>query len=208
MERLFIGLIGLTILSAAYLLTIFLFDVLLRGFAPILPSRPWAIDRIFNNLKLKKYKKVYGFGSGKSGFLREFELLFPDTEIIGVEYDRFPYTVAITQMWLRKIFYFGRSNIKIVLRKVHRVDIGDADVIYSHLYPEHMQGLGHKIKYECKPGTMIVSNGFIIQDIDSYKNIELGEKKGRFSWLSKNREFFKSKKRKSKKSNIAYFYEV
>lgn len=206
--------IGMTVLSSGYLLAQLFFDVLLRGFAPLIPSRPWVVNQILDNLKLKKYNKVYAFGSGRSGFLHEFEKLFPKTKIIGVEYSLFHYIVARLQMLLRERLHHStrikvsRSNIKVIRRQIRRVDVSDAEIIYSHLYPEHMDGFGRKLKFECKPGTMVISTGFLITGLEPKKIINLDQRKGRLSWVSKSRDFFKSKRKKSIKENKAYFYEI
>jgi hypothetical protein len=200
-------LIGITAFSTGYLLVLLTFDVLLRGFAPFIPSRPWVIDKILNNLKLKHYQRLYAFGAGRSGFLYEFQNLFPETEIVGIEYMRFPYLVAKTQLFLRRILML-KTNIRVIYSKIRDVDISGAEIIYSHLYPEHMEGLGQKLKFECQPGTIIISNGFIIPGLETNKMVTLDERKGRFAWLSKNRELFKSRRKKSVKENKVYFYEI
>jgi hypothetical protein len=193
--------------GAGYFITICIFDILLRGFAPFLPSRPWVIDKILDNLKLKKYRKIYSFGSGKSGFLMEFERLFPEAEIVGIEMYRFAYIMARLQLFLRK-FLGHRTKIKAVRQSISRANISDAEIIYNHLYPEEMAGLGKKIKFECRPGTVIVSNGFLIPELEPQKFITLDAREGRFSWLSRQREIFKSKRKRSVIESRVYFYEI
>ena len=197
----------MTVLSSGYLLAQLFFDVLLRGFAPLIPSRPWVVNQILDNLKLKKYNKVYAFGSGRSGFLHEFEKLFPKTKIIGVEYSLFHYIVARLQMLLRERLDRS-SSIKVIREDIRRVDVSDAEIVYSHLYPEHMDGFGRKLKFECKPGTLVISTGFFIPGLEPKKIINLDQRKGRLSWVSKSRDFFKSKRKKSIKENKVYFYEI
>ena len=199
--------LAITILSSGYILAKFILDLLLRGFAPFIPARPWVVEATANNLKLKKYECAYALGSGRSGFIHEFEKLFPDSRVFAVEYDRFPFLVASSQILIRKLL--GSSRIKIIKSSIHRLNISDADFIYCHLYPEQMGGLGKKLKFECRPGIQVVSNGFLIPDLEIKRTVDLPEKKGRLSWLSRNKGLlFKSKQKKSRKENKVFFYEI
>jgi len=197
----------LVLTGVGYFITLCVFEILLRGFAPFVPSRPWVIDKILDNIKLKKYRKIYSFGSGKSGFLMEFERLFPGTEIVGIEIYWFSYLMARVQLALRKVI--GRkTGIKVIKKDIGHTDIRDAEMIYNHLYPEEMLGLGKKIKFECRPGTVVVSNGFIIPELDQQKFITLDQREGRLAWLSRQREIFKSKRKRSVMESRVYFYEI
>ena len=200
--------VGVTIISSGYILVKLFFDILLRGFAPIISSRPWVVEVTLNNLKLKKYSLVYGLGSGRSGFLHEFKKMYPQTEVIAIEHDRFPYLVAKVQIIVRWLF-FHSAKIKVIRAPIYKIEISQADFVYCHLYPDHMAGLGKKLRFEVRPGTPIVSNGFLIPDLEPKKIVTLPERKGRLAWLSRDKGLlFKSKRKKSKKENKVFFYEI
>jgi len=186
-----------------YFITIFIFDLLLRGFAPFIPSRPWVIDEIMNELDLgNRNKKFIAFSTGRSGFMHALEKKYPEAEFIAIEPSFFPFIVSRLQILLRK------TKIKVYFKKIHHVDVSDADFIYSHLYPDRMEGLGPKLKFECKSGAKVVSTGFNIVHLKPYKIVELPDRKGKLDFLSKNQNLFQKRSKKYKKEKKAFFYEI
>jgi len=195
--------IYLIFIGLGYLIVIFIFDILLRGFVPFIPSRPWVVQQILSELEIPQSNpKMFAFSAGRSGFFRALEKKYPDAVLVGVESDLFPYLVAKTQSFLRQ------TKIKVVRQPIHRLDVKDADFIYSHLYPDKMTGIGSKLKFECRPGTKIVSTGFNFRILTPKKVIELPDMKGKFTWLSKNQNLFQRKSKKFKKEKKAFFYEI
>jgi hypothetical protein len=91
---------------------------------------------------------------------------------------------------------------------VYRVDVKDFDLIYCHLNPDELRDLGSKFKFECRPGTIIISTGFNIPYLNPSKVVPLEDRKGRLDFLSKNQKLFQSKAKKYKKEKKAYFYEI
>lgn len=181
----------------------FVFDVLLRGFLPFLPSRPWVVDQIMNELEVKKEDAVIlAFSTGRSGLIHALEKRYPKARIIAIEPYLFAYWYSFFQASIR------RTNIKVLHQKINRVDVRQADLIYSHLYPEDMEGLGPKLKFECKSGCQIISTGFNIVHLKPKKIIPLPDRKGRLDWLSKNQKLFQSKRKKHKKEKKAFYYEI
>ena len=45
---------GIIIVPVSYFITIIIFDLLLRGFAPFLPSRPWVVEKLLGEIDIKK----------------------------------------------------------------------------------------------------------------------------------------------------------
>lgn len=191
------------IMMVVFFLTSFFFDLLLRGFHPFIPSRPWVVAQIMAELKLPPHiSKIYGFSSGRSGFLRALEKKYPNAELVGFETKFFPFLVARVQLMLR------RTRIKVRWSKIHHIDVRGVDFIYCHLYPDDMKDLGRKLKFEARRGTQIVSTGFHIPHLPFYKEVDLPDQKGRLDFLSKNQNFFQSKHTKHRKQKKAYFYEI
>jgi len=109
---------GIIVVGASYFITVFIFDLLLRGFAPFIPSRPWVVDEILSELEIPQAQpKMLAFSCGRSGFFRALEKKYPEAELLGVEFSLFPYLVAKVQSLLR------RTRIKIVKKSIHRVEV-------------------------------------------------------------------------------------
>ncbi len=188
----------------SYFVLIFIFDLLLRGFHPFIPSRPWVIEQLMPEIQLRKEEsiKLLAFSSGRSGFFYSLGQKYPSAKLFGYEHSFFPFFVAKVQNFIRRT--------KIIIKKsaIHRVNVSDVDFIYCHLNPDQMRDLGKKFKFECRAGTKIVSTGFNIPFLEPVKIIDLPDKIGRFNFLSKNQNLFQSKKKKFKKEKKAYFYEI
>ncbi|MCU0678932.1 MAG: hypothetical protein MUC28_00600 [Planctomycetes bacterium] len=186
-----------------YFAVIFIFDILLRGFVPFITSRPWVVQQIMEELDIPQPSPtMIALSSGRSGVFHALEKKYPAAKLIAVETDLFPYIVSRTQALIR------RTKIRVIKSEIHRVDVRQADFIYSHLYPDKMAGLGAKLKFECRPGTQVVSTGFNIPYLEPKKVVNLPDRKGQLDWLSKNQNLFQRQSRKYKKEKKAYFYEI
>jgi hypothetical protein len=186
-----------------YLISVFIFDFLLRGFSPFIKSRPWVSEQILNDLRFaKRPKKMLALSTGRSGFFYELGKVYKDAELVAIEPSLFQYFVAKVQGFVRG------TRLKIYHREVLRTNVKDYDFIYSHLYPDAMQGLGPKLKFECTPGTIILSTGFNIPTLIPKKVIALPDRKGKLNFLSKNQKLLQSKRKKHKKENKAFLYEI
>ncbi|MEA3398381.1 MAG: hypothetical protein U9R06_01415 [Patescibacteria group bacterium] len=200
---LFYILYGVPALIISYFLVIFLFDLLLRGFAPFISSRPWVVQQILSELIiLQENPKIIAFSCGRSGLIHALEKKYPNAALLGIETNLFPYIVAKVQLWIR------RSRIKVIRQAIHRANVKEADLIYSHLYPDQMEGLGRKLKFECREGTQVLSTGFSIPFLEQNNVVDLPDRKGRLNWLSKNQKLFQRKSKLFKKEKKAYIYKI
>ncbi|MCU0679236.1 MAG: class I SAM-dependent methyltransferase [Planctomycetes bacterium] len=145
------------------------FNIIFRGFAPFISTRPDVIERIMSELKPDETAVVYELGCGKAGFLRALRRRYPKIKLIGIEYSFLPYLIAQIQNSL--------TGAKIILRKqnIFQADLGEADIIYCYLNPLTMQKLETKFKQECKTGAQVVSYQFPLPSIATGKTVELGE---------------------------------
>jgi hypothetical protein len=195
--------IGTVLLIIGYFLTKLIFDLLLRGFAPFIPSRPWVVQELLAELELPKEDAVcLAFSTGRSGFFHALEKKYPRINLLAYEHAKFPFFVAKIQAIIRS------TRIKIFYEKIHRVNVKAVDFIYCHLDPDDLRGLGKKFKFECRPDTIIVSTGFNIPDLEPFKIVPLEDQKGKYAWLSKNQKLFQLKSKKYKKENKAFFYRI
>ena len=94
---------GLVFISLSWFVFIFVFDLLLRGFMPFLPSRLWVVDQIMAELEFKNDQPyVIALSTGRSGLLRSLEKKYPGGTFVGVQHKLFPYMVSKFQSWIRQ----------------------------------------------------------------------------------------------------------
>jgi len=194
---------GIAAILAGYALTVIIFNLLLRGFSPFFPSRPWVVRQLMDELNFdKKNMTMVAFSAGRSGFFHTLSKKYPEAKLIGDEPALFPYVMARIQSIIR------RTRIKIIHKKIHRVNIKNADLIYCHMYPDSLRELSSKFKFECKTGAIIISTGFNIPYLDPTKVILLEDREGKYDFLTKNLGIFQSKQKKFRKEKKAYFYQI
>lgn len=200
---LYIGLLGIGI-PLVYLVVSIVFDFLLRGFAPFMPARPWVVEQLMAELKLPVDRpiKLLAYSTGRSGVFHALEKRYPNAELVAVEPSLFPFVISWIQAKVRGL------RMKVINTPLHRADISDVDFIYSHLDPDKLRAVDSKIRFECKPGTIVISTGYNIPTLTPTKVVPLPDRKGRFDFLSKNQKLFQSKYSKFKKEKKAYFYTI
>lgn len=132
------------------------FNLLFRGFAPLVASKKTALNVILNTIDPQPGQVVYELGSGSARFLQMVQKKFPDVTLIGVECSLFPFLFSRLVLWCKK------SNITIRLQNIFHTNLQDADMIFSYLLPGMMPKLGKKIRSECKPGTRFISYMFSV----------------------------------------------
>ena len=132
------------------------FNIIFRGFAPLVISRQKTIDLILDIIKPQPQQVIYELGSGSAKFLQMAEKKFPEVKLIGLEYSIIPFLFFSLVLRLKK------SRIKIRLQNIFKANLQDADFIYCYLLPAMMPKLGAKIRSECKPGAMLISYLFSI----------------------------------------------
>jgi len=193
---------------AIYYISIVIFDFVLRGFVPFFSSRPWLVKQVSAHLEKLKINntphfKGVSFGSGRSGFFAYLEKRYSKADFEGYEKGYLYFGLSWLQALVR------RSRIKVRRsRHFHRIKVSDVDLIYCYAPSSRtIRELGDKFKFECKPGTIILSNGFVVPFLEINDIIELSDTKGRYSFLSKNRFFFKKNKRANKENRV-YVYVV
>jgi len=160
----------IALITVAIILSTQFFNILFRGFAPFISSRPEVIQKILSELKIKEEAIVYELGCGKAGFLRAMEEKYPRTKLIGIEYNLLPYLIAQIQINLHK------SKIKIWRKNLFRVNLAKADLIYCYLNQKMMKKLEIKFKEECQSGTKVISYAFTLPTLTPEKVIELENK--------------------------------
>lgn len=165
-------LLGILILMILLFLAVQFFNMLFRGYAPFLSTKPKVLEAIFKEINLEKNfsGRVYELGCGRAGFLDGFGQHFPQAKLTGFEYSFLPYLLARIQNSFRK------TKIKIIKKNIFKVDLSQADLVYCYLNPETMARLEPKFKKEMKPTARIISYGFKIPNQQSEKETSVNGK--------------------------------
>jgi len=192
-------------LTVSYIIVKMVFSFIFRGFAPLASSRPWVVDQVLNEIKslnLKATPVVISLGSGRSGMISAIQKIYPQGSFTGVELDWWSYFTSRLQIFLQN------KKINVLKKQLDRVDVSKADLIYCYLDVLTLRGLERKFKFECHPGAIIVSNGFVIPNLRPLKEAKIVKRKERFSFLPKGGAIWSPKSKKSKKEDKLFFYVI
>jgi len=155
-------------LLVATWLVVGFFNIIFRGFAPLVASRKRAIDLVLNTIKPQPKQTIYELGSGSARFLQMVEKKFSGVKLVGIEYSVAPFLIFSAFLYLKQ------STIKIRLQNMFRANLQDADFIYCYLLPSMMPRLGEKIRTECKRGAILISYMFSVPGWEPKQIIKQG----------------------------------
>jgi len=145
------------------------FNILFRGHAPFIITRPKVAKTIAEELKLKPGDVVYELGSGTASILKRLAKKYPRAKYYGIEYALIPWLIAKIQLSL-----FFRS-IKVIKKNFFDADLSQADYIYCFLNIDTMVKLETKLLRECKKNAELISYVFRLPNIKPYKTILVGK---------------------------------
>ncbi|TFW17617.1 class I SAM-dependent methyltransferase, partial [Duganella callida] len=97
-------------------------------------------------------------GSGLGGLVLYLARVRPDADVSGIELAPLPFVYS----WLRA--RLGRSRARFLRGDYERLDFSCYDLVFAYLSPAAMSQLCRKAMAEMRPGTMLVSYEFIIEE--------------------------------------------
>ncbi len=103
--------------------------------------------------------KFVDLGSGLANTIRDLAVERPFQTFYGYETAPGPYVLS----WLLTRFK-GLRNVHLRLTSIWNTNLAEYDVVYCFLSPVPMQRLYEKAKAEMKPGSLFISNSFVVPD--------------------------------------------
>jgi len=104
-------------------------------------------------------------GSGLGGVLIHLAKVRPEGRYYGVESAPLPFLIS----WLRLGMV---SNGKVSWGSFWSTDLGRYDVVFAYLSPVPMEKLWHKVHNEMRPGTLFISNTFVVPEHPPQQTIQ------------------------------------
>ncbi len=108
-------------------------------------------------------------GSGCGGLLNNLAKVHKNGSFYGIESAPLPLLISK----LRSLP--NQDSCKIFWGSFWEYDLSQYDVVYAYLSPVPMESLWHKARKEMRPGSLLISNTFLIPGITPYKSIELND---------------------------------
>lgn len=131
--------------------------------APYVPSKKNDLDRLFDELNLRKNSLFVDLGSGDGKAL----IKAARAGLRGVGYELNPFLYLISKLRLRKY-----PKVKLVWGNYWTANISRADLVFVFSADPFMQRLHQKFKNELKEGALVASYAFSFEGIKIYKKVE------------------------------------
>lgn len=135
---------------------------------PLYLSNKRARDALAGLLPTKEGVRALDAGAGLGGPLASLAAARPDGEFVGCETAPLSWLVA-------RIRLARRRNVRLMFASLWSLDLGGFDVVYAFLSPTPMPRLYKKAAREMKPGSILVSNTFIVPDVEPDAIVELDD---------------------------------
>jgi hypothetical protein len=127
-----------------------------------------ALDALLPSKIPDKSFAFMDVGSGLGGVLAHLAKSRPEGRYHGVESAPLPFVVS----WLR-FRLGGYENCRVHWGNLWASDLGQYDVVFAYLSPVPMQRLWQKVRSEMRPGSLFISNTFIVPEQPPERKIQI-----------------------------------
>ncbi len=164
-------------ISPIWFLVSFLILILIQGKTfqtqvPLYLSSNKAAEGLTSLLPQEKRFSLIDVGCGCGGLLSQLSKTQPKGHFFGIEAAPIPYLLSkLRIMW-------SAPNCNVQWGDFWKHDLAPYDVVYAYLSPVPMKLLWQKACKEMRPGSLFISNSFIIPGIEPEQTIELNDLTG------------------------------
>jgi len=145
------------IFLVAFLLFLVLYWHTFRTQVPYFPSTVAVWEAVAQLLPTDRGIRLVDIGSGLGGLVLNLASKRLDSEIMGVELAPLPWLIS----WLRA--RFSHSSGRFIRADYADLDFSPFDVVFAYLSPAVMSALWDKAHAEMRPGSLLLSNEFVIE---------------------------------------------
>ena len=152
-----------------------------RTQVPYYPSNPAVWDAVRQVLEQRRpagvtsapasAPRLIDIGSGLGGLVMYLARARPDADCLGIELAPLPWLFS----WLRARLAGVGSRVQFLLGDYEQLDFSDYDLVFAYLSPAAMSALWRKASAEMRPGAMLLSYEFAIDERDPDQTIHATE---------------------------------
>ena len=169
-------------ISPIWFLAAFLILILTQGKTfqtqvPLFLSSNEAAEGLASLLPQEKKFSLIDVGCGCGGLLSQLSKVQSKGHFFGIEAAPIPYLLSKLRVMMRT------PNCNVQRGDFWKHDLAPYDVVYAYLSPVPMKSLWHKACKEMRPGSLFISNSFIIPGIEPEQTMELNDLTGSTLYL-------------------------
>lgn len=140
-----------------------------RTQVPFFLSSQATIQTLAEMLPADRHFRFIDLGSGCGGLVCKLARQRPNGNYHGVE-------LAILPCWISKLrAYLCKPICQFHWTDIWRHNLAGYDIVYAYLSPVPMSSLWQKACLEMRPGSLLISNTFIIPDVEPSQRIPLSD---------------------------------
>jgi SAM-dependent methyltransferase len=143
---------------AAFAVLLIVFWNTFRTRVPLYLSSSRACERLAQLIPADANARVLDLGCGFGGVMLALRRLRPGLRIVGLELAPLP--TCLARLRLR-----GDANSTVERRDFWGEDFSGYDVVYAFLSPEPMERLWEKVRAQMRPGSLFISNSFVVPGV-------------------------------------------
>jgi SAM-dependent methyltransferase len=143
---------------AGFVLLLLVFWSTFRTRVPYYPSGRKVRDAVAALLPAGRPVRAIDIGSGLGGLVLELARRRPESRFEGIELAPLPWLASRLRARL------SASRAHFIRGDYERLDFGQYDLVFAYLSPAAMDGLWRKARAEMRPGSLLVSYEFAIED--------------------------------------------
>lgn len=169
-------------ISPLWFLAGFLILILMQGKTfqtqvPLYLSSDEAAQRLASLLPKEKKFSLIDVGCGCGGILSQLSKTQSKGNFFGIEAAPIPYLLSKCRVMIKT------PNCTIQWGDFWKHDLAPYDVVYAYLSPVPMESLWHKARKEMRPGSLFISNSFIVPGIEPEQTMQLNDMTGSTLYL-------------------------
>ena len=167
---------------AGFLAIVLIYGKTYQTQVPLFFSSQEATKALASLLPRQKKFSFIDLGCGYGGLLNKLGEIRPNGNFHGIEAALLPYLLGKLQVMA------STSNKTIRWGNFWKHNLSSYDIVYAYLSPVPMQALWRKACHEMRPGSILISNGFVIPGVRPDKIIALNDFTGSALYLWQIRE--------------------
>jgi hypothetical protein len=183
----------------------FIFALNTRGIAPF-RVKPWVVNEVLQVLRQERIKEnpvILSINSGRFGFLYWVGSNFQNSHLRGVEQKFSRYILGKIQILLRF------AHIQLIKdNNLYGIKVADSDIIFCSLTEFELKQIPKKLKYECRSGTIVLSENYAIPSLTIKKSINVMPPIRQKNWLFRQKKEAALKTEEKKKTITVFLYVI
>ncbi len=152
-----------------FLLLILIYGKTYQTQVPLYLSSQEVTKALISFLPQQRHFSFIDLGCGCGGLLKHLSHVQSNGRYYGIEAAPLPYLVSK----LRNIVF--APNYQITWGDFWKDDLAHYDVVYAYLSPVPMESLWQKARQEMRPGSIFISNSFLIPGVLPEKSLQLND---------------------------------